>query len=132
MGRTSTNLTTITCDLKECKKEFLLHDDPANDTLGIENVWRLTNAEGREFYFCCLLHAITFGSRWIKSEQAVEKQEPPKKSGITREQFETLKTMGIIVEDKSQAESRAHMAVEELETLPAPAIPPEPEDLNVT
>jgi len=132
MSRRST--TFLECNYKKCGKIFSIPDPPEQPTEGVEDVLELgmvVNGQLIRYHFCNMLHLIAFGTEYVRSSPIPESKVPlPKKLGISESQFETLKTMGIIVDAAPAPESRAHAAVEELETL-LPNIPPIPDDLRL-
>lgn len=128
------NITKIVCDYVKkdgtpCDKAFLLPDPPDLPTEGNENIVSVTlilNGTPTTLYFCCRLHSIAY----LTELEKLEKTAPPQpkkttasKTGFSESQFRTLQDMGILV---AAPESRAHMAMEEIES-----IPPAPDNLRI-
>lgn len=84
-------ITRIECDCvldgEKCETVFLIPYPAEGEVEGLENLVKL-DMGGREFYFCGMVHLIAFSVAWIKANAADTKQE-----------------------------SRAHVAMEELEDL---------------
>lgn len=102
----------VECDHKGCGKIIMIPDPPLKPTTGADKVWSLTcAASNKGYWFCSAEHALAFLVAWIKATPMPE--EKPK-IGLNDKQLNALREMGILVE----TESRAHAAMEELETIP--------------
>jgi hypothetical protein len=91
MGLTTkqTTVVTISCDLQGCGKSFDMPDNPDENTPGSENIVSLTIGKiNSTVYFCGFKHLIAFALAYAKATPPAAKP------------------------------SRAHMAMEELESIP--------------
>jgi len=114
VGISHTTITKIVCDFKGCGKEFLMPDNPDENTPGTENTVSLVIArENRQVYFCGMKHLIAFALDYAKATPTTPATPTPAQMAA---QIEKLKRMGVLVADAPQ--SRAHVAVEELEGIP--------------
>ena len=73
LTHTTTTVTKIVCDFGSCGKEFIMPDNPDENTPGVENTVSLIIArENRQVYFCGIRHLIAFALEYAKATPTKE------------------------------------------------------------
>ena len=98
----ASNTLRIQCDYfdgkgKQCPKAFILPDDPAKNTKGVENTISTVDAHGNKLYFCGALHLVAHWVAWLKATPKEEKKS--KIVAPTQEQISSLEVVGVIAPD---------------------------------